>query len=53
VGATLAAMEEAARKANENTMPALLEAARAYATMGEMMGVLRKVFGEYTETAIY
>ncbi|MSP12714.1 MAG: methylmalonyl-CoA mutase [Chloroflexi bacterium] len=36
----------------ENTMPAILEAVRAYATLGEMMGVMRQVFGEYTEPAI-
>jgi methylmalonyl-CoA mutase, N-terminal domain len=31
----------------ENVMPALLEAARAEATLGEMAGALRDVFGEY------
>ena len=30
----------------ENLMPYFLEAARAYATLGEMCGVLRQVFGE-------
>jgi methylmalonyl-CoA mutase N-terminal domain/subunit len=28
-------------------MPPLLEAVKAYATLGEMMDVLRDVFGEY------
>ena len=28
-------------------MPPLLEAVKAYATLGEMMGVFRSVFGEY------
>jgi methylmalonyl-CoA mutase, N-terminal domain len=37
----------------ENTMPALIEAAKAYATLGEMMDVLRSVFGEYTEPAVF
>ncbi len=32
-----------------NVMPALLECATAYATLGEMTGVLRAVFGEYRE----
>ena len=32
-----------------NVMPALLECANAYATLGEMCGVLRGVFGEYRE----
>jgi methylmalonyl-CoA mutase N-terminal domain/subunit len=30
-------------------MPALLDCAAAYATLGEMCGVLRGVFGEYRE----
>jgi methylmalonyl-CoA mutase, N-terminal domain len=33
-----------------NTMEPLLEAARAYATVGEMCDALRSVWGEYTET---
>jgi methylmalonyl-CoA mutase N-terminal domain/subunit len=32
-----------------NLMPALLECANAYATLGEMCGVFRAVFGEYRE----
>jgi methylmalonyl-CoA mutase, N-terminal domain len=32
-----------------NVMPALLECANAYATLGEMCGVFRAVFGEYRE----
>ncbi len=35
-----------------NTMPALLDAVRAYATIGEMCDVLRAVWGEYQEQAI-
>jgi methylmalonyl-CoA mutase, N-terminal domain len=34
-----------------NVMPALIECARAYATLGEMCGVFRAVFGEYREPA--
>jgi methylmalonyl-CoA mutase N-terminal domain/subunit len=34
-----------------NVMPALLECASAYATLGEMCGVLRTSFGEYREGA--
>jgi methylmalonyl-CoA mutase N-terminal domain/subunit len=30
-------------------MPPLIDAARAYATLGEMCGVFRSVFGEYRE----
>ena len=36
----------------ENTMPALLDAVRAYATVGEMCDALRDVWGEYQEEAI-
>ena len=35
-----------------NTMPALLDAVRAYATVGEMCDALRDVWGEYQEQAI-
>ncbi len=34
----------------ENTMPLLIDAARAYATIGEMCDALRDVWGEYVET---
>jgi methylmalonyl-CoA mutase N-terminal domain/subunit len=33
----------------ENTMPFLLDCVRAYATLGEIMGVMKSVFGKYTE----
>jgi methylmalonyl-CoA mutase N-terminal domain/subunit len=36
---------------NENLMPAILEAVRAYATLGEMCDALRDVWGEYEEAA--
>jgi methylmalonyl-CoA mutase N-terminal domain/subunit len=36
----------------ENTMPPLLDAVRAYATVGEMCDALREVWGEYQEQAI-
>jgi hypothetical protein len=32
-------------------MPALLEAVKRYATLGEMVGALKDVFGVYTEAA--
>ncbi|HLG65654.1 MAG TPA: methylmalonyl-CoA mutase family protein [Ktedonosporobacter sp.] len=38
---------------SENTMPAFIEAARAYVTLGEMMDVCRSVFGEYTEPIVF
>jgi methylmalonyl-CoA mutase, N-terminal domain len=37
--------------AGRNVMPALIEAARAEATVGEMAGVFREAFGEFTEPA--
>ncbi len=33
----------------ENTMPYILDAVRAYATLGEIIGVMREVFGTYEE----
>ena len=36
----------------DNTMPVLLEAVRAYATVGEMCDALRDVWGEYVEDAV-
>jgi methylmalonyl-CoA mutase N-terminal domain/subunit len=35
-----------------NTMPAILDCVRAYATLGEMCDVLREVFGVYQETVV-
>ena len=46
VEARLRDLETAAR-GSDNLMPPLLDAVRAYATLGEMMGVFREVFGEY------
>ena len=46
VSQRLKALEQAAKGA-ENTMPYLVEAAKSYATLGEMMDVFRDVFGEY------
>jgi len=37
---------------DENIMPALLEAVKAYATVGEISDTLRDVFGEYREPSI-
>jgi methylmalonyl-CoA mutase N-terminal domain/subunit len=48
----LSALEAAARSEGDNLMLPILEAVRAYATLGEIMGVLRQVFGEYREPAI-
>ena len=37
----------------ENTMPAIIEAVKTYATLGEIMDVFRTVFGEYMEPAVF
>jgi methylmalonyl-CoA mutase N-terminal domain/subunit len=39
----------AAARTSENLMPRILEAVRAYATIGEMCDALRDVWGEYEE----
>ena len=36
----------------ENLMPFILDAVKAYATLGEICGVLREVFGEYEQSVI-
>jgi len=43
-------LEQAAR-AEENLMPLVLDAAAGYATLGEISGRLKSVFGEYREAA--
>ena len=48
---SLAALCRAA-EGSENTMPFLLEAVRAYATLGEICDALRDVFGSYSEKSI-
>ena len=49
VGSALSALRETAQK-NINLMPCFIEAARSYATLGEMCGVLREVWGDYRAT---
>ena len=41
---------ERAAQGSENLMPHILDAVRAYATLGEVMGVFRSVFGVYVPT---
>jgi methylmalonyl-CoA mutase N-terminal domain/subunit len=47
VQACLNRLDEAARDEEVNLIPPILEAVKAYATLGEMCHVLRGVFGEY------
>jgi methylmalonyl-CoA mutase N-terminal domain/subunit len=39
-------------KGDQNVMPVLIDAVRAYATVGEISDVLRDVFGEYKEPSV-
>jgi methylmalonyl-CoA mutase N-terminal domain/subunit len=51
VDATLREVENAARS-DQNLMPPILDAVKAHATVGEISDTLRKVFGEYQESAV-
>ncbi|MBR7835343.1 methylmalonyl-CoA mutase [Actinospica durhamensis] len=51
VQATLAELERGARTEGVNLIEPMLEAVRAEATLGEICGVLKDVFGTYTEPA--
>src|SRR5205085_11344122 len=52
-GAVANALEKLKRaaRADDNTMPATIEAVRAYATLGEVCDALRDVYGLYEEPA--
>jgi len=52
-GAVASALEKLKHAAQneENTMPATIEAVRAYATLGEICSALRDVYGVYEEPA--
>jgi len=39
-------------KGDQNVMPLLIDAANAYATLGEMVDAMKSVFGEWTETSV-
>lgn len=47
----LEALKEAC-KGTENVMPYILEAVKEYATLGEICGVMREVFGEYEQAVL-
>jgi methylmalonyl-CoA mutase N-terminal domain/subunit len=50
VTASLKKLRETAADSHRNLMPPILDAVRAYASIGEICGVLREVFGEYRES---
>jgi methylmalonyl-CoA mutase N-terminal domain/subunit len=43
---------QAAARTTDNLMPPILDAVRAYATIGEMCDALREVWGEYEERPV-
>lgn len=43
---------KAACQGTENVMPYILDAVREYATLGEICGVMREVFGEYEQAVL-
>ena len=50
---TLAALKEASLREDANLMPLLIEASRAYVTMGEMCDALRETWGTWRETPVF
>ncbi|MGH9723306.1 MAG: acyl-CoA mutase large subunit family protein [Bryobacteraceae bacterium] len=52
VESCLDALKRAAADDRSNTMPLILDAVRAYATLGEICGALRDVFGCYQESSV-
>jgi len=50
--AHLQAVAQAPAGPDTNLMPSILEAVRAYATLGEICGVLRRVWGEYVPPTV-
>jgi methylmalonyl-CoA mutase N-terminal domain/subunit len=48
---SLAEIKKAAQ-GTDNLMPAIVTAVKRYATLGEICGVLREVFGEYQESVV-
>jgi methylmalonyl-CoA mutase N-terminal domain/subunit len=53
VNEALSKLREAAEKENVNLVPFILEAVKEYATLGEVCGTLREVFGEYKPPSIF
>ena len=48
VASSLAALKKAA-EGTENLMPYLIDAVKTYATLGEICGTMKEVFGEYRQ----
>ncbi|MBN1541251.1 methylmalonyl-CoA mutase family protein [candidate division KSB1 bacterium] len=52
VEAALGRVRDSALDASLNLMPPIIEAVKAYATLGEICNVLRREFGEYRESIV-
>lgn len=52
VARTLKELEKMTRE-GKNVMPALVECCKAYATVGEMTGIFRQIFGEFQEPSLF
>ncbi len=52
VAKTLGDLEKATKE-GKNVMPFLVECCKAYATVGEMTGVFRNIFGEFDEPSLF
>jgi methylmalonyl-CoA mutase N-terminal domain/subunit len=53
VRATLATLGKAAAQENVNLMPLLIDCAKAYCTVGEMVDVLKEQWGEFQQPAVF
>jgi methylmalonyl-CoA mutase N-terminal domain/subunit len=53
VETSLAALKEASLKEDVNLMPLIVEASRAYVTLGEMCDALRETWGTWRETPVF
>jgi methylmalonyl-CoA mutase N-terminal domain/subunit len=53
VQATLAALSAAAAKDDVNLMPLLVDCAKAYCTVGEMVEVLKEQWGEFQQPVVF
>jgi methylmalonyl-CoA mutase N-terminal domain/subunit len=52
VEGTLVALKQGA-EGEANLMPLIIDCARAYCTVGDIIGALKEVFGEYRETVLF
>jgi methylmalonyl-CoA mutase, N-terminal domain len=53
VESALARLKQAAGRDDDNLMPPLVDAAKAYVTLGEMCDALRETWGTWTETPVF